>query len=276
MHCDQDLLESTSCTHLKKRCTRLPRHYVQQWRHFCLSNFSELDLTISKYQWIFQHKWPIVLEGNQKNGVEKRVGNGWTPLYAKYVDILHDLFSRQIIMAKRDSTAWQKQHEKKNTRHRKSVWWEDREKWARKGQIREKARTTNRWTLPGWKWCVQIALAQRRCDRREDHGILVWGKGSTGRQSPNKREWGGSEVPVKVLILPAGSIYLPPAGRVLHSHTQGLVRALLTVTLHFENFCPSRLGSKNGSSEAWAPSQQALTWTAVSYCSNPSFQRRVN
>lgn len=83
-----------------------------------------------------------------------------------------------------------KQHEKKNTRHRKSVWWEDREKWARKGQIQEEARTTNRWTLPGWKWCVQIALAQRRCDRREDHGILIWGKGSTGRQSPNKREGG--------------------------------------------------------------------------------------
>lgn len=47
------------------------------------------------------------MEGNQKNGVEKRVGNGWTPLYAKYVDILRDLFSRQIIMAKRDSTAWE-------------------------------------------------------------------------------------------------------------------------------------------------------------------------
>lgn len=93
---------------------------------------------------------------------------------------------------------------------------------------------------------------------------------------PQQKGVGGSEVPVKGLILPAGSIYLPPAGRVLHPRTQGLVRALLTVTLHFENFCPSRLGSKNGSSEAWAPSQRALTRTAVSYCNNPSFQRRVN
>lgn len=42
-----------------------------------------------------------------------------------------------------------KQHEKKNTRHRKSVWWEDREKGARKGQIRGKSKNNKQMNPAG-------------------------------------------------------------------------------------------------------------------------------
>lgn len=52
--------------------------------------------------------WQIVLEGDQKNGVEKKSGK-WVDLFLHYVDILHDLFSRQIITGERKA-----QHGKKS------------------------------------------------------------------------------------------------------------------------------------------------------------------
>lgn len=47
---------------------------------------------ISKGQGTFQHKWPIVWEGNERNRVEKEVGNGWTPFYAEMLTLCMTCF----------------------------------------------------------------------------------------------------------------------------------------------------------------------------------------
>lgn len=152
--------------------------------------------------------------------------------------------------------------------YRKSVWWENRGKWARNGQTWEEARTTSRWTPPGWKWYVQIALAQRRCDWREGRGILIRGKGSTGKQNPNKRRG------VKSLWRSSCCQQQPSP----HHQQEGWYALVLWgwgQHLWLRHWIwkklPSTVGSKSWSSRAQAPSPPTQTWTAVSHWSSPRF-----
>lgn len=147
--------------------------------------------------------------------------------------------------------------------YRKSVWWKNRGKWARKGQIWEEARTTSRWIPPGWKWYVQIALAQRRCDWREGRGILIRGKGATGKQNPSKRRgmkslWRGSccQQQPSPYHQQEGCYALVFWGWGQHLWLQHWLWKKL----------PSILGSKSWSSRARAPSPPAQTQTPRFWC----------
>lgn len=58
-------------------------------------------------------------------------------------------------MNAKEGAAWENSMGKKNnkTEYQNSVWWEDREKEARKGQIQKEGGTISRWIPPGQK-CV--------------------------------------------------------------------------------------------------------------------------
>lgn len=145
----------------------------------------------------------------------------------------------------------------KTKQYQNSVWWEDREKEARKGQIQEEGRTISRWIPPGQK-CVQIILAQRRCEWRP------WDSDKRGRVK-RKAEHSKSRA-----RCPREGAHAASRSSAKPSHFR-LVRALLPATEDFVHFA---LHSKNWSTRRQAPSQQALNQTAVSYC-NPRLQCRL-